>query len=171
MAPDPLDRLKAALGRHVEPNLGMTLLEAGAVESVAGGADGLVARIVLGFPVGRYEATLAQALDATLAAEGVPDRPRYEISARIPAFVADPRLRPLPEVGNVIAVASGKGGVGKSTVAANLALALAAQGARVGILDADIYGPSMPRMMGLQGQRPRPPTARRSTRRAATACQ
>ncbi len=78
----------------------------------------------------------------------------YEISARIPAFVADPRQRPLPEVANVIAVASGKGGVGKSTVAANLALALAAQGARTGLLDADIYGPSMPRMMGLSGQRP-----------------
>ena len=154
MAPDPLDRLKAALGRHLEPNLGMTLLEAGAIESVVAGADGPVARIVLGFPVGGYEDALGRTLDATLAAEGVLERPRYEISARIPAFVADPRQRPLPDVHNVIAVASGKGGVGKSTVAANLALALAAQGARAGLLDADIYGPSMPRMMGLAGQRP-----------------
>ena len=63
-------------------------------------------------------------------------------------------IKPLAGIANVIAVASGKGGVGKSTVAANLALSLAAQGARVGLLDADIYGPSQPRMMGLSGQHP-----------------
>jgi ATP-binding protein involved in chromosome partitioning len=155
MAPEPLERLRAALERYVEPLLGMTLAEAGAVLSVAQGADRPVARIALGFPVGGgYAESLTRALDAHLAAEGIEFRPAYEIEARIPAFVADPRQRPLPEVANIIAVASGKGGVGKSAVAANLALALAAQGARVGLLDADIYGPSMPRMMGLQGQRP-----------------
>jgi ATP-binding protein involved in chromosome partitioning len=154
MPPDPLDWLKTALGRYLEPNLGMTLADAGAIESVIPGPQGPVVRIVLGFPVGGYEDALSRALDAMLAAEGIRDTPRYEIAARIPAFIADPRQRRLPQVANVIAVASGKGGVGKSTVAANLALALAAQGARVGLLDADIYGPSMPRMMGLQGQRP-----------------
>ena len=155
MAPDPLDRLKSALGRYVEPNLGMTLAEAGAIESVVAWRGR--ARRRASSSAFRSAATRTRwraALDAALAAEGIEDLPRYEISARIPAFVADPRQRPLPQVGNVIAVASGKGGVGKSTVAANLALALAAQGARVGLLDADIYGPSMPRMMGLQGQRP-----------------
>lgn len=62
---------------------------------------------------------------------------------------------PLPNIKNVIAVASGKGGVGKSTVAVNLALGLKALGAKVGLLDADLYGPSIPTMLGLQGQRPK----------------
>lgn len=63
-------------------------------------------------------------------------------------------LKPLPQVKNIVAVASGKGGVGKSTVACNLALALAAEGARVGLLDADIYGPSVPLMMGVPNAQP-----------------
>jgi len=148
------DRLESVLGSYVDPHLGMSLADAGAVESIAEGRDGAVVEIVLGFPVGGYAETLSRALDEALARAGIEARPQYRINARIPAFVADPRQRALPEVANVIAVASGKGGVGKSTVAANLALALAAQGARVGILDADIYGPSMPRMMGLSGERP-----------------
>ena len=119
------------------------------------GPRGPIVRIVLGFP-GRRLRGDAQAGRSTaeLAAAGIDARPAYGIEARIPTFVADAKVRPLPDVANVIAVASGKGGVGKSTVAANLALALAAQGARTGLLDADIYGPSMPRMMGLTGVRP-----------------
>ncbi len=154
MATGTQDRLTSALGHYVEPNLGMRLADAGAIEAVRDGPNGPIVRIVLGFPVGGYVETLQRTLDAHLLAAGIESRPTYEIESRIPAFVADPRQRPLPEVANVIAVASGKGGVGKSTVAANLALALAAQGARAGLLDADIYGPSMPRMMGLSGERP-----------------
>jgi len=71
---------------------------------------------------------------------------------RIAAHAVQPNLSPLPRVRNIIAVGSGKGGVGKSTTAVNLALALAADGARVGVLDADVYGPSIPTMLGLSGR-------------------
>ena len=154
MPSGPESRLRAALDQYVEPNSGLTLAAAGALESVETTPAGLLAKIVLGFPVEGYQNELATALAGVAAGAGIAAPFTVEVRSRIPAFVADRRMRPLPEVANVMAVASGKGGVGKSTVAANLALALSAQGARVGLLDADIYGPSQPRMMGLAGQRP-----------------
>ena len=71
---------------------------------------------------------------------------------RIATHAVQPNLSPLPRVRNILAIGSGKGGVGKSTTAVNLALALAADGARVGVLDADVYGPSIPTMLGLSGR-------------------
>ncbi len=76
------------------------------------------------------------------------------LRTQITSHAVQRTLKPLANVKNVVAVASGKGGVGKSTTAANLALAWAAQGAKVGLLDADIYGPSQPLMMGLSGAKP-----------------
>ena len=154
MAQGPADRLRDALLGYVEPNLGLTLGNAGAIESVVAGSGGLAVRLVLGFPVGGYRETIVAELAAHAQAVGIAEPFAVEVDSRISAFIADPKLRPLPDVANVIAVASGKGGVGKSTVAVNLALALSAAGARVGLLDADIYGPSLPRMMGLAGTRP-----------------
>ena len=149
-----LDALRAALDRYVDPYLGETLGNAHALRDVSATATGYTARIALGFPVGGYRSELTDALARHLAAAGIPAALAVELESDIRSHAVQRNLKPLEQIKNVVAVASGKGGVGKSTVAVNLALAWAAQGARVGVLDADIYGPSQPLMLGLEGQRP-----------------
>jgi ATP-binding protein involved in chromosome partitioning len=155
---DPrLNQIRTALETHVDPFLGETLGAAGVVHEVELREGRVSVRLRFGFPVGGYTQPLTELLQAELrsVAAGVPVD--IDITAQIHAHAVQRPLKPLPGVKNIIAVASGKGGVGKSTVAANLALAWAAQGARVGVLDADIYGPSQPLMLGLTGQRPSAP--------------
>jgi len=152
-----LNAVRMTLEAYVDPYLHETLREAGALREVAADGGGFRARIALGYPVGGYHDELAAALEAHLAAAGLKVPLAIELQAEIRAHAVQRNLKPLAEIRNIVAVASGKGGVGKSTVAANLALAWAAQGARVGMLDADIYGPSQPLMLGLQGQRPTSP--------------
>jgi ATP-binding protein involved in chromosome partitioning len=110
--------------------------------------------IELGFPADTLHAALRQFFREQVQAACPVDEVTVSLHSKIVAHGVQPNLKPLENVSNIIAIASGKGGVGKSTTAANVALALARDGASVGVLDADIYGPSQPLMLGLSGQRP-----------------
>jgi ATP-binding protein involved in chromosome partitioning len=149
-----LRAIHAKLCTYHDPYLGQTLGQAKAVGDVSAQPDSVRIELTFGFPVADYAAELHPALQAFLQPELGNARIDLALRANITAHAVQKTLKPLASVKNVIAVASGKGGVGKSTTAANLALAWAAQGARVGLLDADIYGPSQPLMMGLAGQKP-----------------
>ena len=142
--------LERTLTEWVDPYLGAPLGKA--VKSVELDGGHVRARIVLGFPAAGYATELESALGAELEARPGVETASLDIEWQVAAHAVQKNVQLLDGIKNVIAIASGKGGVGKSTVAVNLALALAAEGAGVGILDADIYGPSQPRMLGVGGR-------------------
>jgi len=148
MSSDILQRVEALTTEFNDPVLGQALQ--GARVSVEGESP-LALRLTLGWPAGGIREALAEAVAEWLGSQ-LAETPSVTIDWEIASHAVQGSLKPMAGVKNIIAVASGKGGVGKSTTAANLALALLAEGASVAVLDADIYGPSQPQMLGASGR-------------------
>ncbi len=145
-------RVRELLSSVVDKYTQRDIVGQGSLRSVAIDADRVTVDLRLAYPAVRYLPQLATLVRQALSAEGAISQVDINSGFKVHAQKVQQGLTPLPGIRNVIAVASGKGGVGKSTTAVNLALALRDEGASVGVLDADIYGPSIPRMLSLSGK-------------------
>jgi len=147
------EKIIEALRQVRDPRTGRDIVASGMLQSVV--IDGQRVNCTLAVPTQQ----MAGKAELNLACVGIINEIYPEADVNVHFVVRTPNSQPtgsaLPQIKNIIAVASGKGGVGKSTVAVNLALGLQQLGARVGLMDADVYGPSIPTMLGLVGQRPK----------------
>ncbi|HEY4370578.1 MAG TPA: iron-sulfur cluster carrier protein ApbC [Burkholderiales bacterium] len=145
-------QVQDALKGVIDPNTGKDFVASRAAKNIKADGGNISLDIELGYPAKSQIEPLRAAVIAALKAIPGAGNVSANVYSKIVSHAVQRGVKPLPNVKNIIAVASGKGGVGKSTTAANLALALAAEGAAVGVLDADIYGPSQPQMLGITGR-------------------